>query len=204
MDPQRKERFWLDDPVTFATNVDYATKFIPDKNMNLAEQLNATMRFALYFSIIVYIVRQDYRVFFFVIFVAFVTIVINNVDRNSKNKRTQILEKLDLTHDRQHGLCIKPTKNNPFMNVIPTDYQDFPSRPKACNISKRPIKKIVNQYMDGGLYRDVDDVFHRKASGRQFYTMPVTTIPSEQNQFAEWLYATGPTCKEKTFECMTR
>lgn len=198
------EKFWLDDPISFSTDFNNAIKFIPDMNMSLSEQLNAAMRFTIYFSIIVYIVRQDYRVFFFVVFVAFVTIVIHNYHVMEQNKRKQILENLELRDERQKGLCVRPTRNNPFMNVSPAEYKDFPSRPRACSITKRPVKRMVDKYFDEGLYRDVDDVFHRKASDRQFYTMPVTTIPNDQDNFAKWLYKTGPTCKEKTSDCITR
>lgn len=200
----KKERFWLDDPIQFVTDIDHAIRFIPDRNMSLEEQLNATMRFVLYFSVVVYIVRQDYRVFFFVIFAAFISIIIYNYNRNVQNKRSQILEKLELRDERGKGLCVKPSKNNPFMNVVPTDYTEFPSRPRACNMSKRPVKKDVDKYFGEGLYRDVDDIFHRKASDRQFYTMPVTTIPNDQHAFAQWLYDAAPTCKEKTAQCITR
>ena len=40
------------------------------------------------------------------------------------------------------------------------------------------------------------DIFNKNITQRQFYTMPVTTIPNEQTKFANWLYATPPTCKE--------
>ena len=37
---------------------------------------------------------------------------------------------------------------------------------------------------------------------RQFYTTPINTIPNDQTEFAKWLYDSGPTCKEKTTECI--
>ena len=46
--------------------------------------------------------------------------------------------------------------------------------------------------------QDVDDLFGRYNSQRQFYTMPSTTVPNDQKSFAEWLYKTPETCKENS------
>ena len=43
---------------------------------------------------------------------------------------------------------------------------------------------------------DVNDVFAKHNSQRQFYTMPVTDICNDQTNFAKWLYLTPPSCKE--------
>ena len=39
-------------------------------------------------------------------------------------------------------------------------------------------------------------VFGKNNSQREFYTAPVTTIPNNQGDFADWCYKTGKTCKE--------
>ena len=43
---------------------------------------------------------------------------------------------------------------------------------------------------------DIDDIYSKYNSQRQFYTMPNTSIPNKQKEFALWLYNRGPTCKE--------
>ena len=50
----------------------------------------------------------------------------------------------------------------------------------------------------------MSDIFGKNNSQRQFYTMPVTTIPNNQTQFANWLYKTEPTCKENNGESCLR
>jgi hypothetical protein len=172
--------------------------------MTLVEQLNAAMRFAIYFATITLIIRRDNRILFFIVFVAFLTLIINKYHENTRNKRKDILERLMISEDRERGLCTKPTKNNPFMNVQFGDYSAFPSRPPACNISKRPIRNLASSYFDEGLYRDIGDVFQRNTSDRQFYTMPVTTIPNNQTDFAKWLYEPSKTCKENSNNCKVR
>ncbi len=39
-------------------------------------------------------------------------------------------------------------------------------------------------------------------SQRQFFTMPWTTIPNAQNEFAKWLYLNPKTCKEDQDYCL--
>lgn len=199
---QQREIFWFDDPLRFLIDVHNASKFIPNNQMSLDEQLNAVVRFSIYFSLIMLVIKRDYRILFFVVFTAFMTLIIRKYNDDVQSKRKTVLEKMDLGDEKGRGLCVKPTKENPFMNVRMSDYKDFPSRPPACNIAKRPVNKMVRSYFDDGLYRNVDDIFGKQASDRQFYTMPVTTIPNDQTKFAEWLYRTpGSTCKEKASVC---
>ena len=89
--------------------------------------------------------------------------------------------------------CQLPTSNNPFMNVMLTD--DTNSK-QACDISNRRVKKLMNNKFKENLFNDVEDVYDRKNSQRQFYTMPSTTVPNNQDTFQNWLYKTPPTCKE--------
>jgi hypothetical protein len=196
------ERIWYDDPLSFVLDGSKATHFIPDQYMSLNEQLNACFRFSVYFSFIVWLVRQDARVFFFAIFVGLLTIIIHKFDANSLNEKNTILEKLELSDDRVRGVCVKPTLDNPFMNVGFADYKDFPNRPQACNVMKKPVKQMIKQYFDTNLNRADDDIFHKGSSDRQFYTMPITTIPNDQQSFAEWCFKPRKTCKEDVRRCL--
>ena len=54
----------------------------------------------------------------------------------------------------------------------------------------------MERNFEHNVYRDVDDVFDRRSSSRQFFTTPNTTIPNDQSGFAKWLYERGPTCKD--------
>jgi len=92
--------------------------------------------------------------------------------------------------------CVAPSKKNPFMNVLMSDYTDAPDRSKACDITDKHVSTMSKDHFDSDLYRDVDDIFHKKASDRQFYTTPVTTIPNDSVGFAKWCYNRGQTCKE--------
>ena len=54
----------------------------------------------------------------------------------------------------------------------------------------------IEKYFDNGLYRDVNDIFGKDNSQRQFFTVPGRGILNDQGGFANWLYGTPPTCKE--------
>jgi hypothetical protein len=78
--------------------------------------------------------------------------------------------------------------NNPNNNI------------SACDIDNPIIKQEIDKYFKEPIYRDVKDIYERDFSQRQFYTLPSTTIPNNQEGFAKWLYYRGKTCKENNGE----
>lgn len=188
VEEKSSEIFWANDPFQFLFDVDNYVKIIPDKNMDLVEQLNATLRFCILFSVLMLVIRHDYRTIFFALFGAFLTVVIYKYNEKENKYKKKILEKMQVRDDKFEGKCTKPTPDNPFMNVNLTDYTDFPNRPKACNVSKASTKKDIEKNFNERFPRDVDDIYGKKMTDRQFYTMPSTTIPNDQKSFAEWLY----------------
>lgn len=186
------DKIWYEDIVAFVLNKENIAKFLPDKSYTLTENLNASLRFAIYFTILVLVIKRDERVLWFPLIVALITIAIYNNEKKELDAKKELFDKLNIDERRftQEKFCYKPTKDNPFMNVSLSDINTFPNRPPACNITKKTVKREVASLFDNGLYRDVDDIFNKKASDRQFYTTPITTIPNHQSKFAEWLYKT--------------
>jgi hypothetical protein len=167
------------------------------------------MRFSIYFALIVLIIKKDANILFVPIFMGVFTYYVYMVDTQNKENEKMILEKMSLFKDERAGkTCVKPTPNNPFMNVLMTDYVKNPTRPSACAIDNNKTKREVKKHFEKNLFRNVDDVFHKNASDRQFYTTPITTIPNDQTAFAKWLYGQETTCKEgngdKCFRNMNR
>lgn len=101
----------------------------------------------------------------------------------------------------KNASCRKPTADNPFMNPFTTDY-GTEYVPVACNANDDEIKQLVGDAFDKNLYRNVDDVFERENSKRQFYTIPATSVPNQQKEFAEWLFKSPVTCKEDQENCL--
>lgn len=190
---------WYKDPKEFLLNPETIVDIIPSKSQVLVQQLNSFVRLAVYFSVIVYVLKRDSSVFFFPIFVGLITFFIYENRTTLDLKQRELFSRMNVTED---GQCVKPTKENPFMNVSYVDYNDFPNRPPACNITNKEVKEEVQEILEESCYRDYDDVYGRKANDRQFYTNPITTIPNDQGGFANWLYNSGKeTCKEKSIQC---
>jgi hypothetical protein len=121
------------------------------------------------------------------------------------NSKKKLNNDLDFTANEldqyQKAKCRKPTKDNPFMNPPITDFSKEFS-PAACNADDEDIKNEIDDTFNTDLYRDVQDLFNVKNSQRQFYTVPVTSIPNDQQGFAEWLYKQPMTCKENSEMCL--
>lgn len=190
------EKIWFQDIQNFITLKNYYN-FFPSSEMTFVAQLNALQRFALYFCVVLYVIRQDANVFFFLAFMSIFTFLLYSIDTKNKINEKLLMDKLHLQKDSHTGeLCYKPHKNNPFMNILISDYSEMPERPQACNINDPSIKKEVKKMFDTNLYRDTSDIFHKNASDRQWVTNAITTIPNDQGNFAKWLYQTGPSCKD--------
>lgn len=190
------ERIWFDDIRGFMTEANYS-KFYPSKDMSFAEQLNSLLRFAIYFSILVFVIRKDTNIFFAVIFMAGFTYMLYTVDTKNKVAERFYLSENNLEHDRHtNKLCVKPTKENPFMNILMSDYSENPQRKEACDITKGSVKHKVKKLFDNNLYRDVSDIYDKNASDRNYYTTPITTIPNQQTEYAQFLYGQDKGCKE--------
>lgn len=197
------EKIWYEDVVHFLLNPDSMTRFIPDSNHTLVENLNACMRFAIYLTILLLIIKRDQHMLAIMIVVGVITSMVYLYDKSQLASKQELFDKLGLEKDkRSKEVCMRPSPENPFMNVAITDYTDFPNRPRACDITRKSTKRQVADMFNNGLYRDVDDIFNKKASDRQFYTMPNTMIPNNQQAFAEWCFKTGKTCKEDGVKCM--
>jgi len=180
-----KDNFWLENP-PILIDKERLREFIPLKDMNLSEKLNSLVRFSFYISIILTIFYQKYLYLYFFIFVTLLTIIIYKFQ----------YEKFSIKKFTNNA----PTLNNPFMNF--NYITDNPTKKPAIKSYNKPdIKNEIKQLFNNSLYRDVSDLYDKNNSQRQFYTMPCTEIVNNQTEFANWLYKTDETCKEKGVKC---
>lgn len=182
-----RDPFWYDD-IRILFNYERMNEFFPSKDMTLEEQLNSLVRLTLYISLIFMLYKKQITYIYILIFALIFTFSIYTLSDKS-------IESFESDEKKY----ISPTRNNPFMNISPNDYIDHPNRDslnKVNNYINPDLNKEIDKHFNYNLYRDVDDIYNRKSNQRQFYTMPVTTIPNTQEKFAKWLYLTPPTCKE--------
>ena len=89
--------------------------------------------------------------------------------------------------------CQRPTRDNPFANVLLTDLGK-PPRPPACAYDT--VKGEITDSFNAGLFRNATDVYERENSQYQYYTMPVTTGIPDTTAFRNFLYGGMRSCKE--------
>jgi hypothetical protein len=100
-----------------------------------------------------------------------------------------------------NNTCRKPTVDNPFTNIVFSDYLDSSNIAEPCNIDNKNIQTDMQNLYNSSIYRNIEDVFERENSQRMFYTVPIRTVPNDQTEFANWLYKSSPTCKENSQNC---
>lgn len=200
------DRFWMNDP-QILYSADRLIEFIPTNDMNTNEKLNALTRFSIYLSIILFIIYRNYNIFFIAIVTScIIYIIYYNENKkqitNQEQFEDQIKKNLQIKKNTQikvnelGDVCQLPSPNNPFMNVLLTDYTDNPNRPPACAYNDVQAKESSNKYFNYNLYKDVEDVWDKRNSQREFVTMPVTTIPNDRDSFMKWCWKTTYVCKD--------
>jgi hypothetical protein len=118
------------------------------------------------------------------------------ITKSKKNKKVSWQEDQEIKKNNSR----KPTLENPYNNILFSDYTDASNLAEPCNIDEKDVKEMQNLY-NSSIYRNIDDVYERENSQRLFYTLPIQTVPNDQTNFANWLYKTGPSCKENSQNC---
>ena len=181
------ERFWFDRPSDLF-RPDALLYFFPNDKMTNDQKLNAIMRFTIYFGVVILFIRRTLHALIIPLLGAVVTVLANKAYKDNVKKQKANGSITEVFDSETNQTCTRPTKDNPFMNVLISDILDNPTRPAACDINDHIVKNKANEYFQKGLYMDIDDVYSKNASDRQFYTMPVTTVPNDSATFAKWLY----------------
>ena len=92
-----------------------------------------------------------------------------------------------------------PTKKNPVMNVLMDEYKYNTHRKKAAPAYNDEILEKIHdsaKTQDPKLYKNLGDNLTLANSMRNFYSMPNTTIPNKQKDFALFCYGNMKSCKE--------
>lgn len=173
---------------------------LPDASSSQTEQLNCLLRLAIYFAIVMFLFGR-YPAALFALFAGVGFAYVLNFASVKKKERFAAVASSQTLQASETGAadgCRRPTKGNPFMNVLP---YDDPRMPGACDVEDPTIRRSMDNIFNENLFRDVGDIYHRTASDRQYYTMPSTTVPNDTVAFAKWLYGQDKTCKEDTRQC---
>jgi hypothetical protein len=121
------------------------------------------------------------------------------IKKEKKNKEKKVSWAKNQQYKKDTGR--KPTVDNPFANIVFSDYLDANKIAEPCNSDDPEIANQMQNLYNSSIYRNLSDVWERENSQRMFYTTPIQTVPNSQTDFANWLYKTGPSCKENTEYC---
>jgi len=180
---------------------DRLNEFWPNKKFHINEKINAFSRFCLYSGIILTIVKNNPFMLVVTLSVAVIlTKLAERHDRPTLYKSIQAEHNSPELNEMVKKKCIQPSNENPFANVTYSDYEKDPNRPPAC--SAESVKDDMNSKFFNDFPQSEYDLYNNGHSQRQFFSMPNTTIPNDQANFANWLYGDmKKTCKSNPINC---
>ncbi len=184
-----EEVFWFNDLTILYKN---CYIYFPSSNYSLITNLNALIRFFILYSILCFLIYQKVDVFIplaLIITISLILYYFRHYIKEPFKNNTKTTIKIEKRTS---------TSSNPMMNLNIMDYNNK----KNIEIDQNITNEEINKNLNGNLFDDLTDSSNKNMFERNFYTTPINTIPNNQTEFAKWLYDKGPTCKEKTSECV--
>lgn len=182
MPTQREAPFFCDFGVLFRNR--NFLRFRPFCGDTVAERINSACRFVIYVLLGCILWHMDA----FICMAYFVTLLLFVIFGKSNppaTARAANFKGYAVAKGRDDKECRMPTDDNPFGNFMVTDFDD-PERPPACD--PEDVREEIDSKFYKNLYRNVDDLYEKESSARQFYTNPVTAVCNDQVEFARSLY----------------
>lgn len=189
-DDKPEDKVWYKNPLVLISNMD---EFFPTNDLSKINKINAIVRFALYYSLIIIICKLDSKWLSISVLLIIISLFLGSTEQFSDNMM-----------DAKDKVCFHPKPNNPFMNFTLYDHMKNPNRKEACGYDN--VKQDVRNAYKSRLHADELDIWGHNITDRNFYTMPSTTIVNDQTKFAEWAYKStfenGGNCKEYGGSCL--
>lgn len=210
--------FWAEDP-NIILSQKYILQLFPVENMSLNEKLNAITRLIILLTIIGFVYSKSIRLLIIssiMIFFIYLLHLYENrkIIEEKEGYRDPVDDLVNVGKMEQTTGFDTPEINNPFSNVLMTDYEDNPSKKPAPPIQDNTdtilekTKEMIVVTNPGQpdiadkLFSDLGDNFNFEQSMRPFYSNANTEIPNDQNAFAEFCYGSMISCKEgNNFAC---
>ena len=178
--------------------VDKVHEFWPSKTQSSAERVDASARFIIYATCLIYLIKRDPRIFVLGATAIGVLYIMEKSNMVKDGVRpTNVYNNIGKE-------CSMPTKDNPMGNVLMSDYVDRPDRPQSCYY--HTVKTPVNNYLTGDIEygpmrsRSALPDQQRNALSRQFVSMPDTSIGN--TPYYEFIHGKrGDTCRQDPRLC---
>ena len=195
--------FWLYNPnILFKS--DELSKLWPTNDMSFNEKLNAISRLVIILTIIGYITTKSIKMVLSGIVTLGTIILLYFLKKQKHRKEGFFGNSLS-----SQIIYTEPTVMNPLMNVTLPELNENPNRSKAApsfipsveaDINEKTKQMVVNNFndptIDKRLFNDLGDNFAFDRSMHAWYPMPNTTVPNDQQSFAEYCYADMIACRD--------
>lgn len=202
------DKFWLDDPLIIFKK-ERLSEFWPDTQFSASRKLNAITRIIILLTILGYISSKSIKILMTgvitLIFMVFIYHIQVKKEQDSQELKNIMKEGFDSNRPKFDKIMesnfTTPTKKNPMMNVLLPEIHDNPNRKEAApsynsNIRKDINKKAESNLNDPKLYNNLGDNLSHQHMMRSFHSMPNTSIPHNQKDFAMFCYGSMKSCKE--------
>lgn len=212
--------FWSDDP-NVILNTDYIFEFYPTQMMTYNQQLNALSRTIIIFTIILFLFTRSISLLV-ISFVTLLAIYFFHKSQMEEQKKENFTTPAK-DYLTENGIVIpkevfqEPSMQNPFSNVLVTDWVDKPNRlpapPLASPVVRDEVLIKAKQMVENAnssqpdivnkLFKDVNEQLSFEQSLRSFHSTASTQIPNDQSSFLDFCYGNmGGSCKDgNLFAC---
>jgi hypothetical protein len=199
-DSKVREQFWLDDPANLFVKW---YRFVPTNDMTVPEALNSVVRFTVYSSLLVALIVQKTQYLLLIPLVMLASILLVRLFPT-----TQVIQETFENLRRKNssantGSVATPTADNPFMNVLFTDYVDNPDRVAAPpDVTSKALDSSIREAFSktSDLFMDTSDTYGLMESSRNWVTQASTTIPNDLDGFQAFLNKDNVSRKGKSEE----
>ena len=196
------DEFWINNPKVLL-NKQRILEIWPQSGYSMERKLNAITRIVLFLSLIGYMFTRSMKIIVsFVVTVVAIVILYKTQKKEKiegfdlKNNMGPLTNNIKLSNKTQNTA---PTEKNPFMNVLINEYVENPTREKAMPVYNKNVHEEIKEIIKGDnkkLYQNLGDNLSLEHSLRGFHTMPNTTIPNKQKEFAMFCYGNMKSCKD--------
>jgi len=227
--------FWAENP-NIIFQKEYLLEFFPIESMTYEQKLNAITRTILILTFVGFLITHNIRLIFVTAITLFAIFILHHYHQKEKDKKTtkkQDLENLENFENfenknpvsdylEQNGVSLsknafmKPDSDNPFSNVLISDYDYNPNKKPAppafnANVNSQILEQAKQLVSNANpdqpdiadkLFKDLGEQFVFEQSLRPFNSTANTTIPNDQGAFADFCYGSMVSCKEgNPFAC---
>jgi hypothetical protein len=197
-------KIWINDPsILFKQN--QINQIWPKEGMTRNDKINAITRLVIILTILGYVVTNSLNFFITGAITLGVIILLyyaNSIKLDNNNKIKEAFTNPNVYNAVKSNFT-NPTNKNPTMNVLLPEIKDDPKRKMAAPAYNRDVEKQINNETEDfvisnfnndnklkkKLFSTLGDSFEfEDFAQHNFYATPNTTIPNDQDGFAQFCY----------------